>query len=96
MPVEGFAEPVAHLRVEAEMLQGAVVRPVVILSIERIQASLDVERPFLGKTELQPRIESSRSPIRDIRLQPHYRCFAIREKVLRVVGKRQAKQQYRQ
>ena len=94
MPVEGFAEPIAHLRMEAEMFEGTVVRPIIVLAIEGIQPGLDIKRPFGGKTELQPGIKCSRSPIRDVGFQSHDRSFAFREEILRMVWERQAKQQH--
>ena len=94
MPIEGFAEPIAHLRMEAEMFEGAVVRPIIVLAIEGIQPGLDIERPFGGKTELQPGIKCSRRPIRDVGFLSHDRSFAFREEILRMVWERQAKQQH--
>ena len=46
MPEEALAEPITHLRMQPEMLDGLVETSIVVLPVEGIQTYLGLQRPF--------------------------------------------------
>ena len=43
MAVVGFAEPIAQFRLDAQVFEGPVVGPVVILSVERVKSGFNIQ-----------------------------------------------------
>ena len=75
MLVERFAEPVAHLRMESPVFEGFAIAAVVLLPVERVQAGFYVQAPVTCQAEFRAGVESGRTPIWDIGLDPDNRTL---------------------
>lgn len=84
MPLERLAEPVADLRVDTQVFHGAVVRAVVVLPVEGVEARLDVQRPVTGQTELEAGVERGRAPVRQVGLDSDHGAPVVRRRGLGV------------
>lgn len=97
MFIKGFTEPIAHLRMESPMFERFAIAPVVLLSVERIEAGLYVQTPVTCQAELRAGIKSYHcSPIWNIGLDPDGRTFFSGQSVLCVERQRDHKQEHHQ